>query len=340
MVIYDGHSTHVDDRVIEAAIDNNITIIKIPPHTSHILQPLDLAVFKSFKQAWDENLISWQRKNHGQNIPKNVFSEYILEVWTKLDRRVIENGFAKAGIYPFNRTVVPKSAYDPEAFRRWEIFVNSQKLNDGNVENSLCEICGLCGACICLGLPHEGKSNENDQILNIVDDAIPSTSDNVSFENNASFESLLLETVKQSPATTKNKKKRVALGAEVITQRHTIEFRDIKNNKKKCKENTKPKKSKNSKHYISSSSDSSIDMITDNSDSDVNTDPLQFLNEIDMEITNTSDISKELTIFQDLTNVCSNHSTEESPIQENKIILNDWVLIKYCPKKVMISLGK
>lgn len=44
--------THVDTKVIEMPIKNDVTIIKLPPHTSHLLQPLDVAVFKSFKTKW------------------------------------------------------------------------------------------------------------------------------------------------------------------------------------------------------------------------------------------------------------------------------------------------
>ncbi|KAJ8935808.1 hypothetical protein NQ318_023362 [Aromia moschata] len=52
-VTYDGHSTHISLALIERAIQENITILKLPPHTSHLLQPLDLAVFKPFKTKWD-----------------------------------------------------------------------------------------------------------------------------------------------------------------------------------------------------------------------------------------------------------------------------------------------
>lgn len=49
LIVYDGHSTHLDPTTIQAANKENITIIKFPPHASHRLQPLDLSVFKSFK---------------------------------------------------------------------------------------------------------------------------------------------------------------------------------------------------------------------------------------------------------------------------------------------------
>lgn len=47
LLLYDGHSTHLDPRLIDAAIENQIIILKLPPHSSHLLQPMDLAFFKS-----------------------------------------------------------------------------------------------------------------------------------------------------------------------------------------------------------------------------------------------------------------------------------------------------
>lgn len=44
LVICDGHKTHVSLQVINVARRKNITILILPPHSSHILQPLDLSV--------------------------------------------------------------------------------------------------------------------------------------------------------------------------------------------------------------------------------------------------------------------------------------------------------
>lgn len=73
LLVYDGHSTHVDTNVVELAMKNEIIILKLTPHTSHLLQPLDVAVFKSFKTNWDKKLVEWQRHNIGKKMPKNVF---------------------------------------------------------------------------------------------------------------------------------------------------------------------------------------------------------------------------------------------------------------------------
>lgn len=47
----------------------NITILKLPPLTSYLLQPLDLSVFRGFMIEWDAKLVQWQRKHIGKKIP-------------------------------------------------------------------------------------------------------------------------------------------------------------------------------------------------------------------------------------------------------------------------------
>lgn len=49
LLIYDGHSTHVLIEIIQLALSNKVTILKLPPDKTHVLQPLDVVVFKSMK---------------------------------------------------------------------------------------------------------------------------------------------------------------------------------------------------------------------------------------------------------------------------------------------------
>lgn len=42
------------------------------------------------------------------------------ETWTSIDRKIIQNGFKKAGIIPFNNDVVPRNNFTPEALKRYE----------------------------------------------------------------------------------------------------------------------------------------------------------------------------------------------------------------------------
>ena len=54
LLILDGHLTHVSIRAIEKAIDEDVTILKLPPHVTDKLQPLDVARFGPLKRAWEK----------------------------------------------------------------------------------------------------------------------------------------------------------------------------------------------------------------------------------------------------------------------------------------------
>jgi len=52
LLIFDGHSSHVSPQVVELAVQNNTELLCLPAHTSSILQPLDVGVFKAVKGNW------------------------------------------------------------------------------------------------------------------------------------------------------------------------------------------------------------------------------------------------------------------------------------------------
>ena len=50
LLILDGHNSHVTLEVAQQAKTIGLDLITLPSHTSHALQPLDVSVFKPFKQ--------------------------------------------------------------------------------------------------------------------------------------------------------------------------------------------------------------------------------------------------------------------------------------------------
>lgn len=50
LLICDGHDSHISGNFISHCIQNHISILILPPHTSHLLQPLDVAVFGPLKK--------------------------------------------------------------------------------------------------------------------------------------------------------------------------------------------------------------------------------------------------------------------------------------------------
>ena len=56
LLMFDGHMEHVSLEVIQKALDDNIIILKFPPHAIDILQPLGVSCFRPRKRSWEELL--------------------------------------------------------------------------------------------------------------------------------------------------------------------------------------------------------------------------------------------------------------------------------------------
>ena len=52
LLVLDGHKAHLTLEVVTKAKTNGVDMFILPSHTSHGLQPLDVACFKPFKVAF------------------------------------------------------------------------------------------------------------------------------------------------------------------------------------------------------------------------------------------------------------------------------------------------
>ena len=86
----------------------------LPPHLSHLTQPLDVSFFKPLKSAWGKACISYCATNPGFQVTKHEFAQVFHEAWLSSTRMsTIVNGFREAGICPFKPEVVLKSKLLP-----------------------------------------------------------------------------------------------------------------------------------------------------------------------------------------------------------------------------------
>ncbi|XP_057659299.1 uncharacterized protein LOC130895771 [Diorhabda carinulata] len=124
LLVYDGHVTHISTKLIQLAQENNICIMKLPPHTTHVLQPLHVAVFKGLKTDWDKELCKWQRQNPRRKIPKPEFTALLTRVASRIPESSIKNGFKTTGIYDPekngpNRDAIPLSVFKPDDLKKY-----------------------------------------------------------------------------------------------------------------------------------------------------------------------------------------------------------------------------
>lgn len=100
LLLFDGHLTHISISVIKRALDDQIIIMKFPPHVTDVMQPLDVSCFGPLKRAWDARL---QRRVNEYGIKRPLTrSEFVNElcsIWNNgMKKENAVSGFAATGM--------------------------------------------------------------------------------------------------------------------------------------------------------------------------------------------------------------------------------------------------
>jgi len=107
VIIGDNLSTHLTMEGIKACSKYyNIEFVFLPPNSTHITQPLDVAFFRPMKLAWREILTKWKMGKGSRecSIPKDKFPQLLNVLMKRIEGNQVDNikaGFKKIGIIPF-----------------------------------------------------------------------------------------------------------------------------------------------------------------------------------------------------------------------------------------------
>ena len=117
-LIQDGHHSHISLELIRRARDNNIVILCLPPNTTHLLQPFDIAVFAPIKKEWKKILKQYKLETKRQKVSKEVFPSLLGKLWdSSLKPSHCRAGFRGAGLVPYSREHVLKELHPSAAMR-------------------------------------------------------------------------------------------------------------------------------------------------------------------------------------------------------------------------------
>jgi hypothetical protein len=109
ILIMDNHSSHISIDIVNLARENQIHILALPAHSSHLLQPLDVGVFKHVKVVWREIVEAYFKSSGFKNVEKSVFSSLFAKLKDSgkaFNRSHVVAGFEQTGIFPLNRHAV------------------------------------------------------------------------------------------------------------------------------------------------------------------------------------------------------------------------------------------
>ena len=112
LLILDGHSSHCTCGFCKFADNHNIMIICLPSHTTHALQPCDVACFGPLASVWKAEV------NSASAAYVEITKRNLLEFYAKARERALKqstiiSAFAKTGIWPFNHHALDLSVFEP-----------------------------------------------------------------------------------------------------------------------------------------------------------------------------------------------------------------------------------
>jgi 4-hydroxybenzoate polyprenyltransferase len=101
LLVLDGHGSHATVEFIWECFQNNIQLLYLPPHASHVLQPLDVAVFSPLKTAYRKYLGYATYLNDSSVAGKRNFLEcYRRARLDALSASNITSGWKATGLWP------------------------------------------------------------------------------------------------------------------------------------------------------------------------------------------------------------------------------------------------
>jgi hypothetical protein len=117
MLVIHGYSSHLTREFIDYCWDHKILPFKLIPHSTHLLQPCDVGFFQPIKQH-HQNILAEQVRYGGALYTKDDFLDAYNEISIRTKKKsTIQHAWAKAGLWPFNPSIVLNKMEKMEAPR-------------------------------------------------------------------------------------------------------------------------------------------------------------------------------------------------------------------------------
>lgn len=106
MLVVDGHNSHFTWDFVHSCMDNQIDIFCLPPHTTHILQPLDVGIFGPLQHHYSQAASDYLHQTD-QAITKSNFLPILREArYRTYTKKNVQAAFAATGMHPVSPSVV------------------------------------------------------------------------------------------------------------------------------------------------------------------------------------------------------------------------------------------
>lgn len=144
LLILDSHYSHTQNiNLIDLATQKHVSIVSLPPHSPHQMQPLDKTFMGLLKVMYSEGIR--HRLLVCSKRPVSVYDvmEFYGKAYIKCQKaEIATNGFRVTGIYPIDRNIFSKFDYIDEANTKHSVIQFISYLYLCRIDNVSCRKVG------------------------------------------------------------------------------------------------------------------------------------------------------------------------------------------------------
>ena len=128
IVFLDGHVSHLSYQLSKFCREHEIIICCLPPNTTHILQPLDVAFSAPLKQQWKKFIKLWRIQHDGSDLQKFEIPTALSQIINKTEfNEAVKAGFRNCGLYPYNPNAIDYSKCVQQKRITEEVLTNGEE---------------------------------------------------------------------------------------------------------------------------------------------------------------------------------------------------------------------
>ncbi|KAB0803737.1 hypothetical protein PPYR_00707 [Photinus pyralis] len=138
VLVLDGHTTHSKNlKAVQLARQHGVIMLQLPGHTTHRLQPLDVAVFKPLEGYYNQAVEKWMREHAGLGVTQFQVAQILGEAYPRAATIANAiNGFRKCGIWPVDRNVFRDVDFAPSLALQEVSTSNGVEVNNTSHQDS------------------------------------------------------------------------------------------------------------------------------------------------------------------------------------------------------------
>ena len=106
LLLLDGHKSHISIDLVEWAKTQNIILFALPAHTSHVLQPMDVACYGPFQKMFNNFCHKHTRQTSSSVTRYDICGLACTTCNKALSCDNLISAFNKTGIYPLDRSAI------------------------------------------------------------------------------------------------------------------------------------------------------------------------------------------------------------------------------------------